>query len=1141
MKTKLHYVLSLTIFLFVFSINAQDNQRFWFKISKQKATQGKQLIRKTEPKKASYYQLDIEKLKALLNTAPKRNINKVTSKIIVDFPNSNGEFDVFRIKEASILEPAFQTKNPGIKTYIGQSIKNPSTLIRFSLTPSGLHSMELSSTNGTQFIDPYTQTNNNYIVYNKGDLPALKKEFECYLPEELTVAEKTNTNAKSFVNANDGKLRTFRLALASTIEYSSFHWMAAGLTAADTEADKKAAVLAAMVVTMNRVNGIFERDLSLTMSLVDNSSIIFIDSDNFTNDDANDLINESQSVINAAILPANYDIGHTLSTGGGGLASLNSPCDNNRKASGITGSSVPVGDAYDIDFVAHEMGHQFGAPHTFNGNAGSCADNRTASNAYEPGSGTTIMAYAGICAPENVENSADAYFHQKSLQMMWDNITTGISTCASETLTGNNAPVANAGADYTIPISTPYRLTGASTDIDGTGTHTYTWEQYDLGASGIPIETNTTGPLIRSFEGTTNPIRSIPEFTDYISTGGSTTWEKLASVNRTINFALTVRDNDISGGQTDVDFMQITVDSTDPFTVTNPISWSQGSNVTIEWVVGQTANVSTINCQNVNIKLSIDGGLTFPNTIASNVPNTGSYVYAVPAMADTTTARILIEAADNIFYDVSNFDFSISTNADFFMVEETLDPIACKETTATFHFNYVPTNSFSETTTFSASGNPSGSSVTFSPTSMSASGNVTMTISNLDGVSQGDYPITITGTSTSLTKNKVIDFPFYNSICPSVANTDYNTSTTLVQFNTINNSSAKPSGYSDYTSISTNMNRSSSYDLTVNVNTDGDFTATTMVWIDWNQDCEFDDVGETYNLGDATNVANGITSNSALSITVPNNAIVGNTTMRISTKYKDDGAPTSCENSFDGEVEDYTINIIGDLQSQITLVQFNTINNASAIPTNYSDYTSISTDIKRDSSYPLSVNIDTNGNFEASTKAWIDWNQDSTFDDSEEVYNLGLTTNVNNGATTNSPLTIIVPTTALLGNTVMRVSTKNNDGGLHSPTENIANGEVEDYTLNITPSLSVETYGFDNFVVFPNPNNGRFTLKLNSNLSSDVKVDIYDLRGRNIYTNMYNDVGDLKEPIILNHVQSGVYILHARDDKRDAIKKIVIK
>lgn len=1002
-------LLYLLLFVcFITTMSAQDNQKFWTKITENKALIGKKNIRKTEPLKSVYYQLDINGLKNILSSASKSNTEKGTSNLVLQFPNSEGSFDAFRVKESSILEPDYQKKHPELRTYIGQNIENPSSTISFSLTPKGFHAIILSSKTGTQFIDPYTQ-NNTYIVYNKGDLPRLKEAFKCYLPEDATVAKATNAKSKSLKNASDSKLRTFRLAIASTIEYSEFYWKdVAGLTERDTETAKKTAVLAGMVVTMNRVNSIFQRDLAIKMILVDNSNIIFINTDNFTNDDADSLIDESQSVINSIIGAANYDIGHTFSTGGGGLASLNSPCVDNRKARGITGSPNPIGDAYDIDYVAHEMGHQFGAPHTFNGDAGNCAGgNRNATNAYEPGSGSTIMAYAGICTPQNVQLNSDAYFHQKSIQMIWDNITTGLSTCGAEIALTNNPPVANAGPDYTIPISTAFKLVGSSTDPDGTSTHTYTWEQYDLGPAGLPEETNTTGPLVRSFEGTSSPERYIPRFLDYLATGGSTTWEKLPSVNRTLNFALTVRDNDVigdnGGGQTDVDFMQIVVNSTDPFTVKNPVSWAQGTLQTIEWAVGQTANPGTINCQNVSIKLSTDGGLTFPTLIAASTPNDGSYPYTVPAIPNTTTARILIEAVDNIFYDVSDFDFSISDQPDFFISDPLLNIVECGGTSATFTFEYNIANSFSETTTFSASGNPVGSSVSFSPSSINVPGNVTMTVDNLDNVQLGNYNIIVTGTSTSsIIKNKTANFPYYKGQCESIANTTYQTGTTLVQFDGIfSQSSGKPSGYSSYNSTPHNINRNSAYNLTVNANTDGNYTTTTTVWIDWNQNCSFDDVGEAYNLGDATNTINGATGNSPLLITVPVDAVLGNTIMRVSTKFSGDGAPTSCENGFDGE--------------------------------------------------------------------------------------------------------------------------------------------VEDYTLNVQASLAIEEFGFDNFVVYPNPNKGEFTIKLNSSLSSNINVEVFDLRGRTIYKSTHKDAGDFNEKINLDRVQSGMYILNVSDGLRKSTKKIIVE
>ncbi|XMO88132.1 reprolysin-like metallopeptidase [Algibacter sp. AS12] len=660
-----HFYLKNCFYLLLFiflstSVFAQNTSTIWSQVSAKEALTGKKINRKTEPKKSIFYTLDVNQLKNKLSLASKNASGKITKNQIVEFPNSEGGFDKYSIKESSILEPAFQEKHPEIRTYVGKNIKNPASTINFSVTPQGLHAMALSTGNGTQFLDPYTK-NNTYIAYSKRDLPALKEGFECYVPDDFTLEKETSNSAK-LLNANDSKLRTFRLVLASTVEYSEYHWKAAGLTIADSEAAKKNAVLQAMVTTMTRVNGLFQKDLALKMVMVDNTDLIFIDSDNFTNDDADLLIDESQVEIDNAILSADYDIGHTFSTGGGGLASLNSPCVTARKAMGITGSSLPVGDAYDIDFVAHEMGHQFGAPHTFNGSTSNCAGNRESSNAYEPGSGSTIMAYAGLCSPQNIQSQSDVYFHQKSIQMIWDNITTGASTCSTESTLTNSAPTANAGANYTIPISTPYKLTGASTDADGTASHTYTWEQYDLGAAGLPQETNTTGPLVRSFEGTTNTTRYIPNLKDLKTSAGSTTWEKLASVDRAINFQLTVRDNNEDGGQTATDGMTVTTTANaGPFLVTSQnttgISWSEGTTETITWdVAGTTGN--GVNTANVNILLSTDGGLNYDTVLASNVPNDGSHDIVVPSEL-SAFCRVMVEAEGNIFFAINTEDFTI--------------------------------------------------------------------------------------------------------------------------------------------------------------------------------------------------------------------------------------------------------------------------------------------------------------------------------------------------------------------------------------------------------------------------------------------------------------------------------------------------
>ena len=660
-------ILIAVLMIFTLNIFAQEGRSFWTESSKENASRKQLNFRKTEPTKAQFYKLNLEALKTYLVDAPNRKNDINASEKLVSFPTSDNTFETYSVMEASVMEETLQQKYSNIRTYVGKSIDNPTNTMRFSITPQGLHTMSFVSGKGLEFIDPYTKDAGQYIVYAKKDLPRLDTAWTCDFEDDEVSIEGKSSSVNTMFNANDGMMREFRLALACTIEYAQFHWSAAGLTAGDSVAARKAAVLAAMVVTINRNNFIYERDLSVTMTLVaNNESIIFINSDSFSNDNAGALINESQTVIDSNIGFSNYDIGHTFSTGGGGLAQLNSPCTSN-KARGITGSPAPVGDPYDVDYVAHEMGHQYGSTHTFNGSTGNCSgSNRTASSAYEPGSGTTIMAYAGICAPQNVQSNSDAYFHQKSLEMMWANITVGNSTCASQTATGNSAPTANAGANYTIPALTPYRLTGSSTDIDGTNSHTYTWEQYDLGAAGLPEETNTSGPLVRSFEGTDNPTRYIPRMEDILSNGGiSTTWEKLASVNRSINYRLTVRDNDPVGGQTAVDAMTATVNAAaGPFVVTSQntqgITWLTGETRTITWnVAGTTSN--GVDTANVNILLSTDGGQNFDTVLASNVPNDGSHDIIVPNVFGPYS-RVMVEGAGNIFFNINSEDIQVNAS-----------------------------------------------------------------------------------------------------------------------------------------------------------------------------------------------------------------------------------------------------------------------------------------------------------------------------------------------------------------------------------------------------------------------------------------------------------------------------------------------
>ncbi len=664
MYKKSKYVL-LTLLFSSATFFAQNSQSLWTKTTQQKASLETPVFRKSEPTKSTFFQLDLNGLKTVLQNAPQRYDLNSTSNVIIDFPTSDGKFESFRVMEASIMHPDLQAQHPNIRSYAGQSINNPSSSIRFSVTPQGLHTMTFTTAVGTQFIDPYTKEGNYYIVYARRDVLPLDQPNICeFIDEDDAGLVDLDFDLEAARNANDGQIRTYDLAIACTIEYSAYHVNAAGLNAG-TLAQKKAAVLAAMNVTMTRVNGLYEKEFSLNMIIVpNNESIIFIDSDSFDGVNAGVLINQSQSVIDATIGSANYDIGHTFFTGGGGLAQVNSPCISGGKARGVTGLPAPVGDRFDIDFVAHEMGHQFGSNHTFNGSTANCAGgNRSPSNAYEPGSGSTIMAYAGICAPQNVQGSSDDYFHQRSLVTIWSNISVGnSSSCATLSNSGNSAPTAEAGPNYTIPASTPYKLTASSTDANGIGSHTYTWEQYDLGPAGIPTETTVAGPLVRSFEGTSDPVRYVPRLNDLLNSYGSSTWEKLVSISRPINYRVTVRDNDIRGGQTAADPMILTVAGTaGPFRVTSQTAdqlvWTPGQSETITWdVAGTTAN--GINTANVNILLSTDGGLTYTTVLVSNTPNDGSEAILVPQVT-APRCRIMVEPVGNTYFSINTKDFAV--------------------------------------------------------------------------------------------------------------------------------------------------------------------------------------------------------------------------------------------------------------------------------------------------------------------------------------------------------------------------------------------------------------------------------------------------------------------------------------------------
>lgn len=598
--------------------------------------------------------LDLAGLSKRLDQAPLESAVKVQqSAFLLSLPLPSGQFRQFRVVESPIMEPALAAKFPELRTYLAQGYDDPEMVARLDLTPNGFHGLILAP-EGRYFIDPYSRNDSaNYIVYDSRNFVADPSKLASKGKTDY-VGETPITNPFPERYSIGETLRTYRLAMAATGEYTSFHGGTVN------------GAMAAIVTSVNRVNTVYERDISVRMVLVANNNLIVYTNggtDPYTNDDGFAMLDENQSNLSSVIGSANYDIGHVFSTGGGGVAALGSVCVASIKAQGVTGSSAPVGDPFDIDYVAHEVGHQFDGNHTFNGTTQACGGgNREGSAAYEPGSGSTIMAYAGICGSENLQSNSDPYFHVKSLEEMGAFVTTGAgASCGTTAATGNTPPTANAGADYTIPANTPFELTGSGNDVNGDSL-TYNWEQYDLGSASPPNTDNGNRPIFRSFDSTTSTSRSFPRLANILN-NSTTIGESMATTNRTMNFRLTVRDNRAGGGGYGSDTARVTtVNTAGPFQVTAPntaVTWVGFSSQSVTWNVANTT-AAPVNCSNVNILFSSNGGTSF-SPVLSNTPNDGSESITVPNVA-TTTGRIKVQCAGNVFFDIGNANFTVTAS-----------------------------------------------------------------------------------------------------------------------------------------------------------------------------------------------------------------------------------------------------------------------------------------------------------------------------------------------------------------------------------------------------------------------------------------------------------------------------------------------
>lgn len=1063
----MNYKLLTIALLAISSLSfAQQKNSFWKSSVKNDITL---LDSRMQLPQKNLLQLDVEGLKASLSNSPRRSAkaNSLTSVII---PDENGKMERYSVYENSNLDPALAAQYPDIKSYIGIGIDTPTSTVFFSISPLGFKAMTLSADKSAVFIEPYSQDLTVYSIYKKSDKVKSLTPFECSVVDDV----KSTIDPLSLrPNADDATLRTFRLAMSVTGEYTAYF------------GGTKALALAAINASMTRVNGVFEKDFAVRMVLIANNDAVI-----YTNASTDPYSaaatgaggawnSELQNTLTSVIGEANYDVGHLFgATGGGGNAGcIGCVCVNGQKGSGYTSpnNGIPTGDSFDIDYVAHELGHQFGANHTWThgGNEGSGAQ-------MEPGSGSTIMGYAGITNLD-VQPHSDAYFHAISIQQVTNNIKT--KTCQTNTATGNTIPVVNAGLDYTVPKSTPFMLTGAATDANGDAL-TYNWEQFNNQTNATaPNATKTSGVNFRSYNSTTSPIRYFPRMQSVLTgatttAGSELTVEAIPSVARTLNFRLTVRDNRAGGSGNNSDDMVVTVNATaGPFSVSAPntaVSYVGGSTQTVTWVVGGTT-ANGVNCANVDILLSTDAGTTWA-TILAATPNDGTQAVTIPNIPGTTN-RIMVKGTNHIFFDVSNTNFTITAGSGADTTAPTAPILTASGTTqtttnlawsgATDNVAVTGYEVYRGTTLLGST-----ASTTYSVTGLTASTAYTFSVKSKDAAG-----------NTSASSNSVN----VTTLAPDLDTTAPTAPTLSASGTTQTTTNLSWSGATDNTAVT-------GYDVYSGTTLLGSTTSTTY---------------SVTGLTASTAYTFSVKAKDAAGNTSASSNIVNVTTLAVATV-------TYCTSQGNSVADE-----------KIGKVVFATINNTSTGGTGYTNFTNLSTNVARGSSNTITITPSwTSTKYSEGYAVFIDYNQDGDFADSGET----VFTKAASTATTATG-TITIPATATLGATRMRVSMKYN--AIPTSCEAFSYGQVEDYTVNITATAKIEEASRTiSFSLYPNPVKG--DVLTISNLEIDSNYRIFNMIGQELSKGKIEN-----ETINVSNIATGTYIIEVSNANGSTSKRFI--
>jgi len=849
-------------------------------------------------KVTNYYSLDIDAIRSQLGNA--QETGKNSKAVIINLPTLDGKIEKFAVYSLPVVDKSMADRYQ-LGSYTGVKVDDPTVYVRFSISPYDFQGMMFR--NGQyEFIEPQNKEKSVYGVFPKTNKPTEGKAFECKTSESFLSKKQIDALAQStdfthsvsdFNKASDKKYRTYRLAISVTGEYTQYF---GGVPQA----------AAAINATMTRVNGVFEKDFAIHLNVLDLPQLIYTNAATDPYSDASSGASgawnlEIQQTLTSVIGNAAYDIGHLFgrSGGGGSAGDVGNVCrnpssnsDEESKGSAFTspGSGGPEGDNFDIDYVAHEMGHQFGADHTFSHGIHP-APNNTAH--MEPGSGSTIMGYAGITSAD-VQAHSDAYFHVRSIEQVQTYVNT--QSCDVNTTITNNPPVIAALPSKTIPKGTAFVLTASATDSENDAL-TYTWEEYDRATSAITTVTgnNTTGPKFRSLTGSALPYRYFPKLSNVLNgtLSSATDWEAVPTVARAMNFRVTVRDNnpDVKQQQTQIGSQAITVGNDGPFKVTSTKVYNN-SPAAFTWDVANTA-AAPYSVSNVKIDYTMDNGANW-TVLSASTANDGTENLSFASIPTNSQVIVRVSAIDNVFYAVGKVTVSTMVNCDGTapagLVANNITQTGAKiDWEAVANATYILRYKKAADTNWTEVNNLATNTYTIAGLTLNTPYNVS--VATICSGTVGTY-------AAADFTTKGIEY------CTAGAtNTSYEKISNVTFANITNNSTAT-AGYEDFTTVTGNVNAGQAYTFTATFSGTSYDADQVLVWIDYNQDGDFDDSGEQ------VLVTAKKKSPWTGSITIPANAPSGKTRMRV--RLHDSSLTpnaTPCGTSSFGQVEDYSLNI----------------------------------------------------------------------------------------------------------------------------------------------------------------------------------------------------------------------------------------